>query len=232
MTGMTRAARPTASPSTSVASRRPAGGSSLRAAGVGSLLALLCTGCGEPKATSNETGETASGEKETAGSGEAKRGALEKRVFHGIRYMTPVGTNIASSGVDRPSHYPDPQTGDVVEIPTRIEPAISLTGQGKTGFFMVEIKKPPEKVTLDGMKFSLGQRKEVSGLSGTAESNGWSLTYQWKNDDGTSTTMRHRHYAMPDSDYDCVYDEGNTKDTAMASAICASITAAQPPAVR
>lgn len=197
-------------------------------------IALVTGGaCGEPKTAKEQTGEAGSGgegdTKGEGGGGGAKGPALEKRVFHGIRYLSPSGSNIANSGVDRPSHYPDPQTGEVVEIPTRIEPAISVTGEAAGGFFMVEIKKPPERVTLEGMIHSLQQRAEVAEPQGKPETNGWSLTYQWKNADGTSTTMRHRHFALPDSDYDCVYDEGNTKDVAAAGAICASIKAAEAP---
>ncbi|HUS67248.1 MAG TPA: hypothetical protein VMZ28_22075 [Kofleriaceae bacterium] len=190
-------------------------------------IALVTGGCGEPKSTAKDQGEASESDTKE-GSGGAKV-ALEKRVFHGIHYLTPAGSNIANSGVDRPSHYPDPQTGQVVEIPTRIEPAISVTGEAAAGFFMVDIKKPPERVTLEGMISSLRQRAEVAEPKGTAETNGWSLTYQWKNADGTSTTMRHRHYALPDSDYDCVYDETNSKDVAAAGAICASIKAAESP---
>jgi len=194
-------------------------------------ISLVGGACGEPKTAKEQTGEAGGGGEggTKAEAGGAKGPALEKRVFQGIRYLTPAGSNIASSGVDRPSHYPDPQTGEVVEIPTRIEPAISVTGQGAGGFFMVEIKKPPERVTLDGMTWSLQQMPQVAEPKGTPEANGWSLTYQWKNDDGTTTTMRHRHLSLPDSDYDCIYDEGNTKDVAAAAAICASIKAAEPP---
>ena len=202
-----------------------------------SLLALLCgpllgAGCGEPKTAKDGNGEK--GEATGEGGGEAKeqgarKGGFEKRVFQGIRYTTPAGANIANSGVDRPSHYPDPQTGEVVEIPTRIEPAIAVTGTAAGGFYMIDIRKPPEKVTLDGMIASLKQVPEASALEGKPEANGWSLTYQWRNSDGTSTTMRHRHYVMPDSDYDCIYDEVNTKDHEAAKAICASIEAPPPP---
>lgn len=189
---------------------------------------IACGGDPRPPAEGRAGGAETPGGEAGGGRGgdddKTEARALEKRVFQGIRYQTPAGTNVANSGVDRPSHYPDPETGEVVTIPTRIEPAISLTGQGPGGFYMVEIKKPPERTTLEGTISSLEQVPEASGFKGTPEADGWSLTYLWKSPDGSTTVMRHRHYTLADSDYDCVFDQGNTRDVATAAAICASIT--------
>jgi hypothetical protein len=209
---------------------------------LGFCLALLF-GCGDPKAAQEPAAQGGGpggkdvadmGGDRAAGNGADEAGdkdkaALETGEFHGIRYAMPPGTNVANSGVDRPSHYPD-ENGNVVEIPTRIEPAISLTGGAEGAFFMVEIKKPPERVTLDGMISGMGGIPQASKFAGKPEPSGWSLTYQWRSDDGSSVTMHHRHYALADSDYDCVFDEGNTKAVATAQAICASIQPRPQPA--
>lgn len=189
-------------------------------------LGLIGAGCGgDPKATPEGTPTRPNGVSNGA-SGEAggtSRSAATEGEFRGIRYTMPAGTNVANSGVDRPSHYPDPTTGDVVEIPTRIEPAISLTGGAKDSFFMVEIKMPPERTTLEGTISGMSAIKEASQFAGKPAPNGWTLTYEWRVADGPSVTMHHRHFVFPDSDYDCVYDDDNTKDVATAQAICDSI---------
>ena len=148
--------------------------------------------------------------------------AGERGEFHGITYVAPKGTHRSSSGVDRPSHYPDPKTGQVIEIATRIEPAISLMIADTYRFF-VSIKKPPERVTLEGMKAALAQRPEISDIQGHAEKDGWTVSYKWPREEGKPATLVLRRYVFADSDYECVYDDGATQNVDEARAICASI---------
>lgn len=146
----------------------------------------------------------------------------ERGEFHGITYVAPKGTHVASSGVDRPSHYPDPKTGEVIEIPTRIEPAISLM-MPDTHRYFVSIKKPPERVTLDGMKASLAQQAGASDVQGKPEKDGWTVSYAWTRPDGTKATVVERRFVFADSDYTCEYDTGNSRNVDEAKAICASL---------
>lgn len=152
----------------------------------------------------------------------ARGESVERDEFHGITYEVPKGTNRANSGVDRPSHYPDPKTGEVIELPTRIEPAISLM-MPDTHRYFVSIKKPPERVTLEGMKASMSAQPGASDVQGHAEKDGWTVTYAWRHDDGTSTQLVVRRFAFADSDYVCEYDTGSSKDLAAAQRICASV---------
>ena len=171
-----------------------------------------------------EGGKKADGTKADSTKGDGTKGDGTKiDTFHGVQYRAPIGTNVANSGVDRPSHYPDPQTGQVVEIPTVIRPAITLTMKDR---FYVEIAKESNPITLEGMKATIGAQSWAKDLVGATTPNGWTLTYTQVVEGGPSIKVYERGFAFADATYKAQYSD-QSKDLAAAAAIVESIRPAK-----
>jgi hypothetical protein len=115
-----------------------------------------------------------------------------------------------------------PGPGGKGGIPTGARPRVVLAKPGPDGFY-VELAKPSEPVSLDGMKYSLTGNKIGSNFVSTITSAGWDLTYDTPRGDG-STSVTHIIYVdIGGGHYECTYDEGNGGSAAAAEGICRSL---------
>jgi|GEM_PF-3366983 len=137
--------------------------------------------------------------------------------FYGIQYQAPAGTTAQVTD----SVLPGP--GGEGGSPTGERPDVVLILPGAHGF-RVQIVKPSEPVSLDGMKYVLVGNKVGSNHVGTATKTGWELTYDVRSEESSSTSKAHIIYAdIAGGHYQCEYDEASTGDAAVAEAICRSI---------
>ena len=139
--------------------------------------------------------------------------------FYGIQYQSPAGTTAQITD----STLPGP--GGEGGSPAGERPDVVLILPGAHGF-RVQIVKPAEPVSLDGMKYALVGNKVGSNHVGTATKTGWELTYDVRSEDSSSTSKVHIIYAdVAGGHYQCSYDEASTGDPAVAEAICRSLRA-------
>ena len=137
--------------------------------------------------------------------------------FYGIQYQAPAGTTAQVTD----SVLPGP--GGEGGTPVGERPDVVLILPGAHGF-RVQIIKPSESVSLDGMKYVLVGNKVGSNHVGTATKTGWELTYDVRSEDSSSTSKVHIIYAdIAGGHYQCEYDEASTGDPVVAEAICRSL---------
>ena len=138
----------------------------------------------------------------------------ETIAFYGILVDVPAETNSANSGSHLPMNYEG--------APTEVTPGITFIRPNTHDFF-VEIKKLPAAVSLEGMKLSLGQQPQASRLTGRPTASGWDLEYGWKNEGVPAATVYVRYVQLGSEQYECQYDDGNSKQVDVAEKICRSI---------
>ncbi|HWO17253.1 MAG TPA: hypothetical protein VNO30_00695 [Kofleriaceae bacterium] len=138
----------------------------------------------------------------------------ETIAFYGILVDVPAETSSASSGSHRPMNYEG--------APTEVTPGITFI-HPNTNDMYVEIKKLPAPVSLEGMKYSFEQQPRASRLTGRTTARGWDFEYGWKNDGAPVATVYVRYVQLGSEQYECQYDDGNSKQLDVADKICRSI---------
>jgi hypothetical protein len=134
--------------------------------------------------------------------------------FYGVVIDVPPGTSSSSSGSHLPMNYEG--------APTEVTPGITLF-RPDTHDFALAIQKLPGVVSLDGMKWTMGQQAQASRIAGRPTGSGWDVEYRWTSDGAPPTTIYVRYLQLPDQQYQCQYDDGSSKQLAVAEAICRSI---------
>jgi len=115
-----------------------------------------------------------------------------------------------------------PGPGGMGGIPRGERPSVKLTMPGAKSFY-VDIEKPKDPVSLDGMKRVIVGMKMGTKIVTKTTANGWEITYA--SDDGNA----HILYAdIAGGHYQCTYADVNCGDPAMADAICRSLRAKKP----
>lgn len=138
----------------------------------------------------------------------------ETVAFYGILVDVPAQTSSSSSGSHLPMNYEG--------APTEVTPGITFI-RPDTHDLYLEIKKLPAPVSLEGMKLVIGQQPQAGKLTGRTTANGWDLEYGWKNEGGPASTVYVRYFQLGSEQYECQYDDGNSKQLEVAEKICRSI---------
>jgi hypothetical protein len=162
--------------------------------------------------------------REGSGTTSALGTKLEWKDFYGIQYQAPPGTD------ERTTNGTLPGPGGLGGVQTDERPSVTLSMTEPHRFY-VEIVKPKERVSLEGMKYVLPQLK-ATNIVAAPTSAGWDLTYDTQEEgaptskDGGSTSKTHIIYVeLAGGNYQCTYGEVSCSDVAAAESICRSMRA-------
>jgi hypothetical protein len=136
--------------------------------------------------------------------------------FYGIQYQVPPGTDVRETR----SVLPGP--GGLGGSPTDERPYVTLVGGHS---FYVTITKTQERSTLEGKQQSYLANHIGSNHTGKATPTGWEMTYRTsRGDDATKLGTVVLIYAdLAGGHYECMYDDQNSREPAVADAICRSM---------
>lgn len=142
--------------------------------------------------------------------------------FVGVQYQAPSGANATFKDGVMPG--PGGQGG----IPTGERPSLTLSMAGPKGFY-VQLEKPKDAVSLDGMKRVIDGMKMGTNVVTKKTANGWEISYARTDAADAEPPNAHiLYFDIAGGHYQCTYADVNCGDPAMADAICRSLRAKVP----
>ncbi len=185
------------------------------------VLILVFVGCSkEAPRTATHTGSAADA---ATVPGIAPRVVVETHDFYRIRFAAPVGSNLANSGNSLPGPEQVTQPGEPPPPPPVIRPGVAII-MPNTNRYHVGIVKEPEPSSLAGWRAGFQALPQtVSVAPGKQTPTGWESMYTWKADDGTLTNIFVHYLQLAGEQYQCTYDDRNSKQLVEAEAICRSM---------